>query len=288
MNPKPFRAKIRSSIVPRLSQFRRAILPMLLVFPGLGGVMADAAKPPALDGVWVTVLVSFDDPRWRIADLVCARTGCSVEGFEYLQTLLADPANKTRSTRQLVADMEEYQTKMNQTLLTPAARERQDEFDPSEEASLDCTPDGDSLRHQILAPLPLQIEQHKDRVILRYEYWNAERIVYLDGRGHPADGEPSRLGHSIGHYEGSTLVVETAQIIPSVTGIPVDRPLMLTADSTQIERYALAEDGQTLDVTLDIIDPDNFTRPFQNYRRMLLAPDWELETFECESLTGQY
>ncbi len=247
-----------------------------------------APTPPRLNGVWVTVLVSFDDPRWRIADLVCARTGCSVEGFDYLQSLLDDPASADRSTRQLVADMEDYQARMNDTLLTPLARQSQAAFDPSEEASLDCTPDGDSLRHQILAPLPLEIEQHDDHVVLRYEYWNAERIVHLNAEDHPAGGESTRLGHSIGRYEGSTLVVETAQMLPSMTGIPVSEPIMLSADARAIERYTLTGEGDTLDVELEIIDPANFTRPYQNYRRMLLAPGWELETFVCESITGDY
>ena len=251
-------------------------------------VAADADSPPDLEGVWVTVLVAFDDPRWRIADLVCARTGCSLEGYRYLQSLLADPESAGRSTRELVADMETHQQRSNDTLLTPLARQRQDDFDPSHEASLDCKPDGDGLRHQVLAPLPLEIEQHADKVILRYEYWNAERTVYLGRDSHPANTEPSRLGHSTGRYEGSTLVVETARLLPAETGIPNDKPLMLSADARAVERYSLAEDGESLELTLEFIDPSNFTRPFQSHRRMLRAPDWELDTFECESITGEY
>jgi hypothetical protein len=255
---------------------------------GLAAIPAKADSRPDLEGVWVTVLVAFDDPRWNIADLVCARTGCSVEGYAYLQALLDDPANAERSTKDVVADMEDYQRRMNDTLLTPLARRRQEAFDPSQEASLDCKPDGDGLRHQVLAPLPLEIEQHEDRVILRYEYWNAERIVYLDRETHPENVEPSRLGHSIGRYEGSTLIVETAQLLPAVTGIPNDKPLMLSPDARAVERYTLSQDGESLDMTLDIIDPSNFTQPFQNHRRMLKAPDWELDTFDCESITGEY
>jgi hypothetical protein len=263
----------------------------LLILLALGGMRSARAEEPVrpdLNGVWISVLVAFDDPRWRIADLVCARTGCSVEGYAYLQSLLDDPANKNRTTKQLVADMDLFQQAANQKLLTPLARKSQAEFDPSQEAALDCKPDGDGLRHQILAPLPLQIEQHDDKVILRYEYWNAERTVYLDQAGHPEGGEASRLGHSIGHYEGSTLIVETEQMLPSETGIPNDKPLMLSAGARAVERYTLTDGGQAMDVTLDIIDPVNFNGPMQSYRRMLIAPGWELDEFECESLTGQY
>ena len=281
----------RFDLRARVDGIRRrcaAISALLLAAACPGTVAANADEPPDFEGVWVTVLVAFDDPRWRIADLVCARTGCSLEGYRYLQTLLADPESARRSTRELVADMEAWQQRANDELLTPLARQRQDEFDPSREASLDCKPDGDGLRHQVLAPLPLEIEQHEDKVILRYEYWNAERTVYLDRAGHPADAEPSRLGHSTGRYEGSTLVVETTKLLPAETGIPNDKPLMLSPDARAIERYSLAEDGESLELTLEIVDPSNFTRPFQSHRRMLRAPDWELDTFVCESITGEY
>ena len=265
-----------------------ALLVVLLATAGARSAQAGDDARPDLNGVWISVLVAFDDPRWRIADLVCARTGCSVEGFAYLQGLLADPANKNRTTKQLVEDMDRFQQEANQKLLTPAARKSQAEFDPTQEAALDCKPDGDGLRHQVLAPLPLQIEQHDDTVILHYEYWNAERTVYLDQDGHPETGEASRLGHSIGRYEGSTLVVETAHMLPSETSIPNGKPLMLSPEARAVERYTLTDGGQAMDVTLDIIDPVNFNGPMQSYRRMLIAPGWELDEFECDSLTGQY
>ena len=38
-------------------------------------------------------------------------------------------------------------------------------------------PDGDGLRHQITAPLPIRIDQYDDRVVINYEYWKAVRTV---------------------------------------------------------------------------------------------------------------
>ena len=70
--------------------------------------------------------------------------------------------------------------------------------------------------------------------------------------------------------------------------IPNDKPVMLSAQAHAVERYTLAdESGQILDVTLEVTDPVNFTQPFQAYRRMLQAPGWELNPFECENLTGE-
>lgn len=45
---------------------------------------------------------------------------------------------------------------------------------------------------------------------LHSEGYDTERPVYMDGRGHPEDGEPTIQGHSIGWWEDDTLVVDTA------------------------------------------------------------------------------
>jgi hypothetical protein len=43
---------------------------------------------------------------------------------------------------------------------------------------------------------------------------NRLRRIYTDGRGHPADPDPTFHGHSIGHWEGQTLVVDTIGVLP--------------------------------------------------------------------------
>jgi hypothetical protein len=59
-------------------------------------------------------------------------------------------------------------------------------------------------------PYPAEIIQDKDRVVIIFEggghVW---REIHLDGREHPADVNPTYFGHSVGHWEGDTLVVDT-------------------------------------------------------------------------------
>ena len=43
---------------------------------------------------------------------------------------------------------------------------------------------------------------------------NRLRRIYTDGRGHPADPDPTFHGHSIGHWQGQTLVVDTVGVLP--------------------------------------------------------------------------
>jgi hypothetical protein len=74
---------------------------------------------------------------------------------------------------------------------------------------------------------------------------NRMRRIYTDGRPHPDDPDPSFFGHSIGHWEGQTLVVDTVALLPQAylavneaVGIPnngdmhiVERIHLLNADT---------------------------------------------------------
>ncbi len=241
-----------------------------------------------ISGVWSNALLTPEDERWRIEDIACARTGCSLAGFKYLQSLLNDKKNQNRTVKTLFYEMRDYEKKQNEDLLTPLAHKKQAEYDPSQGAALDCTPEGDSLRHQILAPVPMEFEQLDDRIFIRYEYWNAVRTVYLDGRPYPADKPPKRLGHSIGHYEGQTLVIETSNVIPNVIGVPGGGALAPSEQNHFVERYTLDRESGRLDLEMAIFDPVHFRKPYENQRSYLPAPDWELDEFVCEAITGEF
>jgi hypothetical protein len=87
------------------------------------------------------------------------------------------------------------------------------------------------------------------------------RIIYMDGRGHPAgrDLVPSYYGHSIGRWEGDTLVVDTVgfneQNWIDAAG------LMHTDQYHQIERFTRI-DFNTLRYEVTIEDPGAYTAPW--------------------------
>ncbi len=265
------------------------------VFVLLAGCLTNPAvveepvnEAPKIDGVWANALLTPDDERWRIEDLACSRTGCSLTGFTYLQSLLNDPSNDARSVKELYYDMREYEKTQNVDLLTELGLKKQADYKPSQGAALDCKPDGDSLRHQILAPVPMQIEQFDNKVVFRYEYWNAVRTAYLDGRRAPEGMAASRLGHSTAHYDGQTLIVETTNVIANVTGIPGGGAFAPSPDTVFVERYTLNPGDGRLDLELTLIDPVHFRKPYGNQRSYLPAPDWELDEFVCEAFTGEF
>ena len=94
------------------------------------------------------------------------------------------------------------------------------------------------------------------------EVQSSARHIYLDGRGHPDIDvfDPTTNGHSIGHWEGQTLVVETV-------GFNDRGNLLLpgggarTPSSKLIEHYELLAAGKQLKVTFTWEDPQIFTQP---------------------------
>jgi hypothetical protein len=73
-----------------------------------------------------------------------------------------------------------------------------------------CLPPGPS--RAITGPSPFQIVQHQDAVAILFENHFMYRLIYTDGTKHPEDLQeyPTFMGHSIGRWQGDTLVVDTA------------------------------------------------------------------------------
>jgi hypothetical protein len=66
-----------------------------------------------------------------------------------------------------------------------------------------------------------RITQNKDTIVLEYGQFGFKRTIYMNLKEHPANIKPSRAGHSIGHWEGDTLVVDTVGFSPGFLNTPV-------------------------------------------------------------------
>ena len=271
----------QTSVCQPLLAWSRTVAWSLLCSVALYG---HAAERPDFEGTYVDQLTHFDDPRWRIEDLLCG--SCTVAAFEYTQALLADPANDDRSLDEIQEEVEALNRARHASLLTSVAQEQSARFDQADDPVHRCEPVG--LVYQIAQPLPWQIEQHDDRVVFRYEFWNTVRTIFMDGRGHPADLTPSRLGHSIGWYDGQTLVVETRGIASKLYSILFVDGLTNSTGAITIERYTRTLDGNRLDLERTVVDPVMLRRPLTTRRSYLLASDVELIEDVCEAVSGEY
>jgi hypothetical protein len=127
-------------------------------------------------------------------------------------------------------------------------------------------------------PLPFEIVQLADRVIILYEIHHAFRIIPTDGRPHPDDAEPSYLGESVARWEGDTLVVDVRSFNDKtwLTGVGT----IHTEDLRVVERYT-RDSRDTIRYEATIEDPNVLTRPFQVRETFRLRPDERIREYEC-------
>jgi len=95
---------------------------------------------------------------------------------------------------------------------------------------------------------------------------NRIRRIYTDGRSHPEVPDPTFHGHSIGHWEGDTLVVDTVDIVPQAPlAVSEAAGLPNNGDMHVIEHIHLAE-KDILHDDLEIIAPKILTKPWKTTR----------------------
>lgn len=117
---------------------------------------------------------------------------------------------------------------------------------------------------------PLEIVQTSDRMHMFFERDHQRREIWIDGRGHPKDPDPTWMGHSIGRWDGDTLVIDSVGFNDRAWldffGYPRSEQLHLT------ERWRRT-DNNTLTLRLTVDDPGAYTKPWESdtkiYKRLL-------------------
>lgn len=137
--------------------------------------------------------------------------------------------------------------------LTAKAQSMAKEWNPKDDMSLTNACKPPSIVYAIQGPFPFELYQTPQLIVLRYEYFDQTRLVFMDGRGHPpADAPHSKMGHSIGRWDGDELVIDTTHVAPStITNNGLDH----SADIHMVERYKLSADGKRLSATQWFEDP---------------------------------
>lgn len=109
---------------------------------------------------------------------------------------------------------------------------------------------------------PINLVQTNDEIAILSEQNSAARHIYLDGRSHPDSSKflPTTNGHSVGHWEGDELVVDTTNFSakghPEIPGGGYRGP-----NSHLVEHFKLLDGGKSLSVTFTWDDPTVFLEP---------------------------
>jgi hypothetical protein len=137
---------------------------------------------------------------------------------------------------------------------TPAALAAAKKWKPEDEMAVDrvCLPP--SIVYAMQGPFPMEIHQGTEMIVMRLEYYDMVRIIFLDGRSHPPANAPhTKVGHSVGRWDGSTLVVDTTHLSASTI---TNNGLNHTDNVHVIERLWLGNGGKTLMMMQEFEDPD--------------------------------
>jgi hypothetical protein len=119
------------------------------------------------------------------------------------------------------------------------------------------------------------IEVSKDKVVLHFDNSGDHVIRTIEMTAkHPAGVKPSRHGHSIGRWEGETLVIDTIGYEPNPSGNGMNVPA--SADKHTVERLTLTKERTRLRYEITIEDPVNLSGPATLTQQWDHRPDLKL------------
>ena len=133
---------------------------------------------------------------------------------------------------------------------------------------------------------PIEMVQNPARLLMVYTGGDTKwiRQVWI-GRQHPedlTDYEPSWMGHSVGHWEGDTLVVDTVRM-STAPGMMVDFDMAAPQgpDFHLMERLSLAPDG-SMHIEKTLEDPEMYLRPWTKSDVLRKQTNWDDVAFAWE------
>ncbi len=169
--------------------------------------------------------------------------------------------------------------------LTPAFQKKYDAImaaaaagTPMADPGALCLPAG--MPRIMVMTYPMEVISKPGQVTIIAEWAGQIRRVFTDGRGHPPDPDPTYQGHSIGHWEADTLVIDTI----GVRGDTVfDSSGLGHSDKMTVkERMRMVAPG-VLEDQITVTDPETFTRPWTVTRRYKrAAPDLQIMEYVCQ------
>ena len=148
---------------------------------------------------------------------------------------------------------------------------------PETDTSTQCFPHG--MPRLMESPYPIEIVQTPGRVTFLHEVAHEVRRIYLD-QPHPKGLKDTFLGHSVGHWEGDTLVVDTIGI--NDKSFIDDEGEAHSNQEHLIERYRKINGGREIELTMTVEDPVTLEHPYSYKRVYEWRPDVRPHEYVCE------
>ncbi len=162
----------------------------------------------------------------------------------------------------------EYQKKLD------AYRAAQKDGENLQSQGANCVPPG--LPGIMTQPYPIEFLYNPGKIVMVIETYMQFRHIYTDGRKHPEDPDPAYMGHSIGHWEGDTLVVDSVGFNPTTMlapGVP-------HSDQLRIVERIRRVDAKWMEIETTLIDPVVLAEPYTSTASYGHLDD-EIREFVC-------
>jgi hypothetical protein len=167
--------------------------------------------------------------------------------------------------------------------LTDKGRAARTAANPNVSSQADCIPIGEPV--VTVYPVATKIDVQKDKVLLKTDWMETERTVYMDGRKHPPATQTFLHGHSVGRWEGKTLVVETTNFKEHKSGLSTTLPS--STEKKLIERFEVGEDGKTLKYSGTVEDSVYLSAPGQFSANLEYRPTMPFSNQKCDVQIAQ-
>lgn len=161
--------------------------------------------------------------------------------------------------------------------ITEAGRAAIESYGMADNPSKDCN--FEKPPFSMIWPGVIDIEPDGDVVRLRFEL-SPDRLIHMDDGDHEG-AEYAPTGHSIGSFDGTTLVVDTTHFEAHRRGL--GRGLPSSRDKHLIERFELASDGSEMIYRFRVEDPVYLTEPMTSSIRLQYRPDLVPERVACDT-----
>jgi hypothetical protein len=150
--------------------------------------------------------------------------------------------------------------------------------------SANCVPPG--MPAIMMQPYPIELLMTPGKITIAIEAFSQMRRVFMDGRGHPAKPDATFNGHSVGRWEGRTLVIDTV-------GVTTDVPIsfnwgMRHSEQMRIEERISTTDADTMQLRTTITDPLALTKPYVSTQTLKRHRDWDIAEYVCEQNNRNY
>jgi len=247
-----------------------------LVLPAMAFGQSGAgtlATPPGERGVWVPPnagderLVELDSANPAPANLFAIEANPLLRIPRVAETGIVDPSFRKATVSEI--PFQPWAKAMY-------AYRQENQLEPHTR----CKPSGGP--RQFLTPYGVEFLELKELqriLIVDIGGPHSMRLIYMDGKGHPADLDPSYLGHSAGKWEGNTLVVDTVGYNERFWfdrwGMPHTQQLHT------IERFTRL-DQTTLKYEITVDDPGAYTAPWTSGILLRWNPNQDLFEYVCQ------